>query len=53
MKRITDAIQAASAYKIKTLRLANGEEVYMSTNPAEAGRRNLSHIAASFLAIQK
>ena len=25
----------------------------MSTNPAEAGRRNLSHITASFLAIQK
>jgi len=53
VKKITDAMKAASAYTIRTLRHANGEEVAMSTSPAEAARRNLRHIAASFLVIQK
>ena len=53
VKKITDAMKAASAYTIRTLRHANGEEVAMSTSPAEAARRNLRHIAALFLVIQK
>ena len=53
VKRVTDSIQAASAYAIKSIRHANCEEVEggKSTQPAEVSRLNREHLSASFMIV--
>jgi hypothetical protein len=55
VKRVTDSIQAASAYAIKSIRHANCEEVEggKSTQPAEVSRLNREHLSASFMVVTK